>query len=231
MISLKQKLEEFTNMPHNTEEELNRAFEQLAPYLLYGGYFLIEGKRKLYLDDIEFYYHEEAEGGIKDPIMYHTSEHEGKDIPYFEPGRLNFHVSGVDVTFENPQDHYRASFLIRGFHMEGKPYDSHSTHIYDEMLYMGVPLGKAIEIEWIEDDVSDKENYKPKGIPRYNVAAEEHFRKNKKGKYEKVPLEQTPEIWNDNVYFRSSGKIYKRCQRPWRFKKERIVYENHIQII
>lgn len=235
MNTLKQKLEEFAEWPHNTEDELTNAFEKLAPYFLYGGCFLIEGK-KLYLDDIEFYYHDEDEGGIKDPIMYHTNEHERKELPYFELGRLNLHVSGVDVTFENPQKHYRASFLIRGFHMEGKPYDPHSTHIYDEMLYMGVPLGKAIEIEWIEEDVPDKNNYKPIGISRLNVA---EYNKYENGKYVKIEYkdgkyskeEYLKKDFDSKQYFRYSGKIFKQCQRKWRFKKERIVYEDHIQII
>ena len=241
MISLKQQLEKFANMPHHTEEELNLAFKQLAPYFLYSGCFLIEGK-KLYLDDIEFYYHDEDEGGIKDPIMYHTNEHEGKELPYFELGRLNLHVSGVDVTFENPHEHYRASFLIRGFHMEGKPYDPHSTHIYDEMLYMGVPLGKAIEIEWIEEDVPDKDSYTKEGITRLNVAeykCENGQYVKENGKYVKVEYkdgkyskeEYLKKDFDSKQYFRYSGKIFKQCQRKWRFKKERIVYNNHIQII
>lgn len=218
-MTLKQKLDEFHNMPHHTEEELSHAFEQLAPYFLYGGYFLIEGKKKLYLDDIEFYYHEEDEDGIKDPIMYHTNDHEGKEVPFYEIGRLNLHVSGVDITFENPQDHYRASFLIRGFHIEGKPYDPHSTHIYDEMLYMGVPLGRALEIEWIEEDIPGKDTYNPIGIPRLNVP--KYVYNEKKGKYIKIIRGYT-----------AKGKpIFEPCTRPWRFKKERIVYDDHIQIL
>ena len=235
MIEILKTFKGVTNEPAaNKMSALNEQFCAMAKELLYGGCFLIEGHKHLYLDDIEFYYHEE-EGSIKDPIMYHTNEHEGKELPYFELGRLNLHVSGVDVTFENPKEHYRASFLIRGFHMEGKPYDPHSTHIYDEMLYMGVPLGKVIEIEWIEEDVADKDNYKPKGIPRLNVAEYEY----RNGKYVKIEYkdgkyskeEYLKKDFDTKQYFRYSGKIFKQCQRPWRFKKERIVYENHIQVI
>jgi len=195
--------------------DLDKQFCQMAKELLYGGYFLIEGKKRLYLDDIEFYYHEEGSDGLKDPIMYHTNDNEGKgnEIPYFEIGRFNLHISGVDVTFENKAKHYRASFLIRGFHVDEHEYDGHSTHVYDEMLYMGLPLGKPIEIEWVSEDQDGKENYIPKGEPRQNVAEYEY----KNGKYSKIEYHE--KVFDPNMYFRYSGKIYKKCQRKWRFRK------------
>ena len=174
---------------------LNEQFRGMAKELLYGGYFLIEGKTRICLDDIEFYYHEEEEDGLKDPIMYHTNDHEGKEIPYFEIGRLNLHISGIDVTFENEEKKYRASFLIRGLHVENydKPYnpcstqienyDPCSTHIYDEMLYMGVPLGKPIEIEWVTKDLPPKDSFKlsegewRKNVAEYEIVNEEDLKK------------------------------------------------------
>ena len=79
-------------------DSLYEQFRLMSKELLYGGYFLIEGKTRICLDDIEFYYHEEGDGGLKDPIMYHTNDHEGKEIPYFEIGRLTLHIYGVGVT-------------------------------------------------------------------------------------------------------------------------------------
>ena len=202
---------------------LDEQFGRMAKELLYGGHFLIEGHKHLYLDDIEFYYHEEGNGGLKDPIMYHTNDHERKEVPYFELGRLNLHVSGVDVTFENPQNHYRASFLIRGFHMEGRPYDPHSTHIYDEMLYMGVPIGKQIEIEWVRDPKKNDVDILV-GEWRQNVAEyDEKYAKieYKDGKYSKE--EYSKKEFDTNDYFCYSGKIFKKCTRKWRFKKNNII--------
>lgn len=193
---------------------LNEQFCQMAKELLYGGYFCIEGKNQIYLDDIEFYYHEEGEGGLKDPIMYHTNDHEGREIPYFEMGRLNLHTSGVDVMFENEEKQYRASFLIRGFHVEGGEYDSHSTHIYDKMLYMGLPLGKPIEIEWIALRLPGYENYEPKGEPRQNVA---EYEKDEKGRFVKKPAIG---VFDEKKHFHYGKNNYVRCLRPWRFKKE-----------
>lgn len=197
---------------------LDEQFSQMAKELLYGGYFLVEDDKHLYLDDIEFYYHEEAEGGLKDPIMYHTNMNEGKgnEIPYFEMGRLHLHTSGVDVTFENKEKQYRASFLIRGFHVDRKDYDPHSTHVYNEMLYMGVPLGKSIEIKWESKSLDGKESYMPKGEWRQNVA-EYEFRD---GKYNKIECHE--ELYDPDKYFRYSGKILKKCQRKWRYKKDNI---------
>ena len=198
---------------------LNEQFCRMAKELLYGGYFLIEGKKHLYLDDIEFYYHEEGDNGLKAPIMYHTNDNEGKGkaIPYFEIGRLHLHISGVDVTFENEDKQYRASFLIRGFHMDNQEYDGHSTHVYEEMLYMGVPLGKPIEIEWISKRQTGYADYKPTGEPRKNVAEYEL----KDGKY--IKIERRDESFDEKVHFRYSKHDYRKCQRKWRFRKEHII--------
>ena len=198
---------------------LNEQFCVMAKELLYGGCFRIDSDKYLYFDDIEFYYHEENEGGLKDPIMYHTNMNEGRgnEIPYFEMGRLHLHTSGVDVTFENEEKHYRASFLIRGFHVNDKEYDPHSTHVYNEMLYMGVPLGKPIEIEWVSKEQDGKDRYVPKGIPRQNVAEYEL----KNGKYNKIECHETN--FDPKLYFRYSGKVFKKCQRKWRFRKDNIL--------
>ena len=228
-------------------DKLNEQFGEIAKELLYGGYFLVEKKRKIYLDDIEFYYHEEDEimkcpcdydidnppkGLLKDPIMYHTNDHEwnieGKELPYFKLGRFNMHVSGVDVTFESPKQ-YRASFLIRGFHVVDEyghihKTDSHSTHIFDEMFYMGVPLGESIDIQWKDTPLPEDHNCTIITCPRVNVATKYRFVLNKdgrKGHYEKDEENPKPEKLDTNVYFRSSDKVYKLSQkRLWRYKKK-----------
>ena len=197
---------------------LDKQFCLLAKELLYGGYFRIKGKKHLYLDDIEFYYHEETADGLKDPIMYHTNDNEGKgkEIQYFEIGRLNLHISGVDVTFENEEKQYRASFLIRGFHVDDQKFDGHSTHIYNEMLFMGLPLGKPIEIEWVSENLPEKDAFKPVGEPRKNVAEYEF----KDGKYYKI--ECVEKNFDPNLYFRYSGHVFKKCLRNWRFRKNNV---------
>lgn len=236
-MELENILKKFTGVVDEPQEnklaKLNEQFVEMAKELLYGGYFLVEIKdenekitheKKIYLEDIEFYYHEEGERGLKDPIMYHTNDHEGKELRYFELGRLNLHISGVDVTFENERKAYRASFLIRGFRVNDGKYDDCSTHVYDELLFMGVPIGKAIEIKWISEDLPGKNNYAAEGKIRYNVAAEKCFIKNAKNKYEKIPIEEAIVIPLDKEkYYCVSGNVYERCNRKWRFYKNGIV--------
>lgn len=223
-MTLTQILASFTGVTslksHEDKESfLNTEFARIAKEILYGGYFFIEGRKKLYVEDIEFYYHEEDEGGLKDPVMYHTCAHENNtNLPYFELGRLNLHTSGVDVTFENPKLHYRASFLIRGFRIEGKPFDCHSTHIYDKMLYMGIPLGKPIEIEWISEDLEGKQSYEPQGEPRQNVA---QYVLDNKGNY--IKKEWIADSLNPikEEHFKYGKHTFVQCPRKWRFRKDK----------
>ena len=121
-------------------EEMN----ELAHHFFFGGYYQVNN-RKIYLRDIEFYYHEEGEGAkIKDYIMYHISD-KIKDPTmkneYYPLGSFNAHVSGVDFTFENKKKEYRASILIRGIKVidkDSKPIiESRPTYVYDGSLVMG----------------------------------------------------------------------------------------------
>ena len=58
-----------------------------------------------------------------------------------------------------------------------------------------------------------KESYMPKGEWRQNVAEYEF----KNGKYNKIECHE--EHFDENQYFRYSGKIFKKCTRKWRFRK------------
>ena len=48
---------------------LTSQFEAIANDVLLGGCFEINSVRRIYPLEIEFYYHEEGEGGLKDPVM------------------------------------------------------------------------------------------------------------------------------------------------------------------
>ena len=73
------------------ESNLAPQFMKIAEYFLYHGYLLINEKTRIYLRDIEFYYHEEGDGKIKDPIVYHRNRIEGDDLDYYPCGTLNVH--------------------------------------------------------------------------------------------------------------------------------------------
>lgn len=198
---------------NSTEEKINKEFSELAKKLLYGGHFRVMNSKNIYLEEIEFYYHEEGDSSMKDPIMYHTIDRTGiKDLPYFKVGRFNMHTSGVDVTFENEEKSYRASFLIRAYSVDHGKIETRSTYIYDDMFYMGIPTDESIEIEWIEDEIEKRfEGIVPEGTWRRNVPEYEL----KDGKYEKKPAINP----DDKNTFSYSGNKYVKCHKPWRFIK------------
>lgn len=166
------------------EVAVGKCFLPCAEEILCNGYFLIDNEFILDFGSIELYYHEEYDGGLKDHKMYHTNEKlpksylnkikkypygqltlfyrsiiENNGYPYFKIGSVNLHQSGVDVTFENKEKQYRASFLIRSYRMTKKKdfnndnvlYDPCSSHLYDDMNNAGLlSLGKRSTIEWIK---------------------------------------------------------------------------------
>jgi agmatine/peptidylarginine deiminase len=129
-------------------------FEQIAQVAL-AGHFFVKGKGhdiEVRPTCVEFYYHEEAELGIKDNIVYHRNT---KDSPKFafEFGTLHNHVSGVDITFEQgdePNTAIRASMLIREFEVDGKN-DDRSTMLY-EALYQQSSVFSGISVHWVDGD-------------------------------------------------------------------------------
>lgn len=218
------------------ENNVAECFKPCAYYILRNGYFMINGKYIIDLGSIELYYHEE-DGTIKDHIMYHTNEHHSKSkiyelnegYPYFKFGSFNLHQSGVDVTFENsnnPNDKYRASFLIRSYRVlqnekdiDNKyiEYDPYSTHIFDDMFYSGVLLNSdnRTMIEWIEYDKScEIEQH-----PRRNVAMyQENGDKIEvtKSQYE-VAYKAAKEKGSYPECFKYGNKYYLQDMRLWQF--------------
>ena len=64
-----------TNIKSGAEklEVVSKQFSEVATKIFNSGCFEVNGCRRIYPTDIEFYYHEEVEGGLLDPIMYHTN--------------------------------------------------------------------------------------------------------------------------------------------------------------
>ena len=268
MEKLKRKLETFYNERNKKRastkqwdaDAVAECFVDIAKYVLLNGYFLINGTYIIDIGAIELYYHEEdmigqdgkveKRGQIKDHIMYHTNEHPSKSevfklnngYPYFEIGSFNLHQSGVDVTFENEAEKYRASFLIRSYRVFNKneknkvydlscPFDKCSTHIFDDMFYGGISFNAKEEktIEWIELK-SPKEKNIEKPLPRKNVA---WYKKNA-DKFEKVTEEDyklyEKEFENDGYskpvnypqFFPYNKKSYLQDPKLWQFKRKDI---------
>ena len=202
------------------EKSLFLAFGQIAGKLLYGGHFVITDEngdvvRNVYLHNVEFYYHEEGDGLVKDYIVYHRNpENPAKTpnpLPPFPIGSLHTHVSGVDITFEdnrhpdNPL--YRASALVRAFRVEevkktagvtfSTEVDEHSTYLYNA-LFMGVNILEGnLSVHWTDNDV--QQCVFPQSKPRHNV-----------GKFDE-------KIHKKGYKYHVKKEIFEQDERPWAF--------------
>ena len=152
---------------------LSQQFGRIAQHLIYCGHFEVRSNGKfircIYLDTVEFYYHEEGEGKDKDKIKDYIVYHRNKDktpnvyLEAFSVGSLNTHVSGVDITFEDQSNtpEYRASVLIRAFHVREEEHTKELLHCPEEVekrptylyqdLFMGIPINEGVEIKWVVD--------------------------------------------------------------------------------
>jgi hypothetical protein len=231
--SLYSKLEEFSGVVHIKDYsqkyvELQKQYSCIAEHVFFGGYFEVNNKRRIYPTDIEFYYHEEDADGLKDPIMYHTDEHEKKHLDFYPLSGLNFHMSGLDVTFENKKKNYRASFLIREYKVcdfngkdwvETKGNENRSTYIYEDML-MNIPLSEGINIRWIDSPSEKEASWEPVVSSRINVA---NYVTDTEGNYIKEEIDKNAfdhlSLEEQKKYFSYSGKKFKRCNRMWNFHK------------
>ncbi|MBP5518139.1 MAG: hypothetical protein J6X91_05745 [Bacteroidales bacterium] len=130
------------------------------------------------------------------------------EIPYFPVGSLNPHTSGIDITFENPKEKYRAACLIREYYIKVGNTECHiknSTDIYDDMLINGILLDNNVEwIEWKDGESN-------------TIVLEEDKRKNVCA-YEKYNDE--PELWQKKIKeIDAKGKpVYEKCPFNWQFR-------------
>ncbi len=179
-------------------EDLDKEFKDLAKWFLYGGYISVgvQNKNKeveehyhIYIDTVEFYFHceendqnneENRPYKVKDPIVYHQNrkvprnrkgEKVIEEFPYFPLMTLHAHASGYDITFENGEEKYRASALIRAFKI-GQYGNTipQSTFLYDYLN--GFPLLGETHIAWKDEDENSEfaiERKKRKNVYRYKM--------------------------------------------------------------
>lgn len=151
MITLAQAIAAFD--PKNADENtIQDQFWSIAEVALYGGYFLVNEETHIYPVEIEFYlYVEDTPKGSwqRDANMYHK----GKGVPYFpKEGSLYPHRSGVDYTFENEEQKYRASFLIRLYKYEvGGDVIKNPTYLWEDLFGYNTIAGKGLTIRWVDD--------------------------------------------------------------------------------
>jgi len=214
METLKEKLEklslpwdknEVNEQEGKADDILTKEFSKLAPYFLNGGYILVRNRYRVYLQQIEFYFHSEQPNiGIEDEIVYHRNNNRVQgELPYFTPITFHAHSSGYDIAFENPIEKYRASVLIRAYEIydekdfEGKNFlkvdngkfvytqepisNNQSTYLYD--ILNG--FGANEDVCWIDEkqqrDSKIEAPQKRKGV--YKREKEEYKDKWKDDKY------------------------------------------------
>ena len=90
---------------HSSEVELTAAFAELAPHFIYGGYIKVNDAYRVYIRSVGPY-----------------------EEPYLPLMSVYVHSSGFDITFENGEQGYRASALIREY------------SVYDEGQGRFIPL-------------------------------------------------------------------------------------------
>ena len=155
MNTLYQLLKDFDGTKAKSIDELTQSFGVIAQRVLYGGHFLINDDTEIYPHEIEFYYFNEdshAPKELNDSKMYHK----GKGIPYFPVLSFYPHESGVDVTFENKEKGFRASFLIRKYEYRyNNPNETgvadNPRHLWEDMFGYHSMNGEGLSIRWIDD--------------------------------------------------------------------------------
>ena len=210
----------------NKEQFIPASFKEIAKCILSGHFEVsVENKvvRNIYPTCVEIYYHEESddEDAIKDYIVYHRntpSEH----LNLFQPGTINAHQSGIDITFEHQDCNgnvVRASALIRKFRIdfENNDYmvestkypkeDDRSTFLY-EALFTNLPICKGFMIKWKDEEDKELEikyDFRQNVLP-YKLAADcsEEEKKNKPTDYAYKAKDEGPK--NDGRCWQFSKK-------------------------
>lgn len=181
---LQEALEQFS--PMGTVEDLTTQFEDIAQ-IVFNGRFVVNEEYEIYPIDIEFYFHDEENGTIVEPQMYHI-----KDLPYFPVGSLCPNRSGVDMTFER-EGKYRASFLIRGYTYKSlvdndiytnrasskKTNEFKPQYLWEDLFGNASVFGGGLSIVWMDNDVYEKV----------------HIKSSKRIHVNKIEGEQTDRMW------------------------------------
>jgi len=183
--SLEQVLSSF-NARNETNLTILGKFKEIAKVVLYGGYFLVNEKAHIYPTEIEFYLHGERNNEpawMTDKKMIHRN---GKEqVPYFpNTGSLFPHTFGIDVTFENEIEEYRASFLIRSYRYEKDgEIITNPTYLWEDMFGYNSFTGSGLIIKWVDEPSETKE---PVTNTRLNLKDENGNQDTKPWRFTKV---------------------------------------------
>ncbi len=158
MSKITEAFNEFNPRSAKDAKDILKEFIKIAETVFYEGYFQVNKGLKIYPIDIEFYMYDEKTyenneyDWLKDYYMYHRNA-DKEEVPYFpKEGSIYPHKSGVDITFENKDEEYRASFLIRAYYTDAnnkiikKP-----TYLWEDMFGEHSFDDDGINIKWVDE--------------------------------------------------------------------------------
>ncbi len=158
MTHLEEVLTQF-NAREADENTILIEFRKIAETVFFGGYFLVNGELRIYPVDIEFYLYGEKDkedSWMQDKKMIHRKVMDNEEVPYFpNSGSLFPHSFGIDVTFENPKQEYRASFLIRSYRKNNNAVETHPTYLWDELFGEATFSGSGLSVIWVDDESNE----------------------------------------------------------------------------
>lgn len=169
---LKEALEQFK--PADTINGITTQFESIAQ-IVFNGRLVVNREYEIYPIEIEFYFHDEKNGIIVEPQMYHIG-----NLPYFPIGAICPNRSGIDMTFER-EGEYRASFLIRGYtyksltnneetYTNREPKNSEKfkpQYLWEDLFGNASIWDKGLSIIWLDNEVF--KTVKIKSSQRINI--------------------------------------------------------------
>lgn len=224
---------------HDKEEALvawenaPQEFEDVAKTILNGHFLVEQGHRwkKVHPVCVEMYYHEEWDGGVKDPIVYHK----GKEKEAFSLGVLHNHVSGIDITFEKTTEKgiVRASALIREFAVEegggenaeaengmgtgegeqrweANVVEVRSTYLYEALFGQFSVFGGGFRISWVDGDEDELKGMRLQADVRKNVS--KYVMEGSDYRKKKVSEKQADEKL-------TASRKYVQDMRKWQFRR------------
>ena len=154
MTHLEEVLTRFNAREADAESILGE-FRKIAETVFFGGYFLVNGETRIYPVDIEFYMYGEKkkeEPWMQDKKMIHRKT--GNEVVSYFPNTGSFfpHTFGIDVTFENLVQEYRASFLIRSYRKNDEAVETHPTYLWDDLFGEAAFSGSGLSVIWVDDE-------------------------------------------------------------------------------
>lgn len=228
---LYQALKSFPGANGN-ESNLAKEFEKVAKAVLFSGHFCINRDTNLEFNIeptcIEFYYHED-DNNVKDEKKHLK----GKSEFNYPLGAIMPHSAGVDVLFDNREEKFHASFLIRGYRAIEKNGDSYVNADKNNRYWKSLDLwydlfGNSNMLNAVKFSIEWIDNGKPEPIEgdvftMERIKDQKGFGDKREWAYYKRDQIILTENQKDKVYFSD----WFRCDYPKLYTQLTNILDNH----